>query len=141
MKPAGKKLTFTFRVRYAETDQMGIAYHSNYFVWFEAGRSEYCRALGVPYGEWEKNGVYMPVAEVHCRFKSPLRYDELVTMEVFPLETGAVSMTFGYHLLHEDGKPAAEGWTKHAFADAQGRLIRHGNSFIESVKALIKADV
>ena len=141
MKPAGKKLTFTFRVRYAETDQMGIAHHSNYFVWFEAGRSEYCRALGVPYGEWEKNGVYMPVAEVHCRFKSPLRYDELVTMEVFPLETGAVSMTFGYLLLHEDGKPAAEGWTKHAFADAQGRLIRHGNSFIESVKAPIKADV
>lgn len=141
MEPAGKKLTFNFRVRYAETDQMGIAHHSNYFVWFESGRSDYCRALGVPYGEWEKNGVFMPVAEVHCRFKSPLRYDELVSMEVFPVEVGAVSVTFGYRLLHADGRSAAEGWTKHAFADAQGHLIRRGNEFIERVKALIKTDV
>lgn len=141
MKSVGKTRKVTFRVRYAETDQMGIAHHSNYFIWFEAGRSEYCRALGLPYGEWEKNGVFVPLTEAHCRFKSPLRYDEEVTMEVFPIELGTFTVTFGYRLFHRDGRPAAEGWTKHAFADARGALIRHGNEFTERVKALMKADL
>ena len=122
MDVLGKSRTYTFRVRYAETDQMGIAHHSNYFVWFEEGRSNFCRDIGLPYGEWEKNGVFMPVVEVHCRYKSSLLYDELVTMEVFPAERGAATVTLGYRLRHEDGRLAAEGWTKHAFADAQGRF-------------------
>lgn len=140
MENTGKKLTFAFRVRYAETDQMGIAHHSCYFVWFESGRSDYCRALGIPYGEWEKNGVFLPVVEVRCRYKSSLTYDELVNMEVFPLELGRASVTFGYRILHEDGRLAAEGWTKHAFADAEGRLIRHETDFLRRMKTLIFPD-
>ena len=137
MEAKGEKRSYTFRVRYAETDQMGVAHHSNYFVWFEAGRSDYCRDLGVPYPEWERHGVFLPVVEARCRYKSPLRYDELATLEVFPVERGAAAITFGYHLRHTDGKLAAEGWTKHAFADAEGRLIRRGNEFIERLKGAI----
>ena len=140
MEALGKTRTYSFRVRYAETDQMGIAHHSNYFVWFEEGRSNFCRDLGLPYGEWEKNGVFMPVVEVHCRYKSSLLYDELVTMEVFPCERSAATVTFGYHLRHEDGRLAAEGWTKHAFADAQGRLIRRETDFIRRLKELTFSD-
>ena len=119
---------------------MGIAHHSNYFVWFEEGRSNFCRDIGLPYGEWEKNGVFMPVVEVHCRYKSSLLYDEPVTMEVFPAERGAATVTFGYRLRHEDGRLAAEGWTKHAFADAQGRLIRRETDFIRRLKELTFSD-
>ncbi len=137
MESIGKKLSFTFRVRYAETDQMGIAHHANYFVWFEAGRSDYCRALGLPYGEWEKGGVFLPVVEVHCRYKSSLVYDELASMEVFPTELGAATVTFGYKIFHQNGRLAAEGWTKHAFADPQGRLIRHETDFLGRVKKLL----
>ena len=140
MDTIGTLRSYMFRVRYAETDQMGIAHHSNYFVWFEAGRSDYCRDLGLPYGEWEKNGVFMPVVEVHCRYKSSLLYDELVTLEVFPTEWRGATMTFSYRLLHADGKLAAEGWTKHAFADARGRLIRHDNDFIVRLKDLMLSD-
>ena len=140
MDVLGKSRTYSFRVRYAETDQMGIAHHSNYFVWFEEGRSNFCRDIGLPYGEWEKNGVFMPVVEVHCRYKSSLLYDELVTMEVFPAERGAATVTFGYRLRHEDGRLAAEGWTKHAFADEQGRLIRHETDFIRRLKELTFSD-
>ena len=140
MDVLGKSRTYTFRVRYAETDQMGIAHHSNYFVWFEEGRSNFCRDIGLPYGEWEKNGVFMPVVEVHCRYKSSLLYDEPVTMEVFPAERGAATVTFGYRLRHEDGRLAAEGWTKHAFADAQGRLIRRETDFIRRLKELTFSD-
>ena len=140
MNALGKSRTYTFRVRYAETDQMGIAHHSNYFVWFEEGRSNFCRDIGLPYGEWEKNGVFMPVVEVHCRYKSSLLYDEPVTMEVFPAERGAATVTFGYRLRHEDGRLAAEGWTKHAFADAQGRLIRRETDLIRRLKELTFSD-
>ena len=140
MDALGKSRTYTFRVRYAETDQMGIAHHSNYFVWFEEGRSNFCRDIGLPYGEWEKNGVFMPVVEVHCRYKSSLLYDEPVTMEVFPAERGAATVTFGYRLRHEDGRLAAEGWTKHAFADSQGRLIRRETDFIRRLKELTFSD-
>ncbi len=136
--PASRR--YSFRVRYAETDQMGIAHHSNYFVWFEEGRSNYCRDLGLPYGEWEKNGVFLPVVEVRCRYKSSLLYDEPVEMEVFPLERGPATVTFGYRLFHSDGRLAAEGRTKHAFADGQGRLIRRENDFVKRLKALIFPD-
>ena len=140
MDALGKSRTYSFRVRYAETDQMGIAHHSNYFVWFEEGRSNFCRDIGLPYGEWEKNGVFMPVVEVHSRYKSSLQYDEPVTMEVFPAERGAATVTFAYRLRHEDGRLAAEGWTKHAFADAQGRLIRRETDFIRRLKELTFSD-
>jgi acyl-CoA thioester hydrolase len=69
------------RVRYAETDQMGVVYHSNYFPWFEAARAEAIRQLGYTYAEMEKMGVVMPVIDVHCRYIRPAKYDDLVTIK------------------------------------------------------------
>jgi acyl-CoA thioester hydrolase len=68
------------RVRYSETDQMGVVYHSNYFPWFESGRAEAIRSLGYTYADMEKMGIIMPVVDVHCRYLRPARYDELLTV-------------------------------------------------------------
>ena len=119
---------------------MGIAHHSCYFVWFEECRSAFCRSQGLPYGEWEKNGVFLPVVEVGCRYKSPLLYDELVTMESWADDISPASITLHYVLKHADGKTASEGWTKHAFADADGRLIRRKNDYVEKVKRIFIED-
>ena len=68
------------RVRYAETDQMGVVYHSNYFPWFESARAESIRSLGYTYADMEKMGIIMPVVDVHCRYLRPAKYDELLTV-------------------------------------------------------------
>ena len=68
------------RVRYAETDQMGVVYHSNYFPWFESGRAEAIRSLGYTYADMERMGIIMPVVDVHCRYLRPAKYDELLTV-------------------------------------------------------------
>ena len=70
----------TVRVRYAETDQMGVVYHGNYFAYFESARAESIRALGLTYADMEKTGIIMPVVDVHCRFLRPARYDDLLTI-------------------------------------------------------------
>jgi acyl-CoA thioester hydrolase len=69
------------RVRYAETDQMGVVYHSNFFPWFEYARAEAIRQLGLTYADMEKSGIFMPVIDVHCRYLRPARYDELLTVK------------------------------------------------------------
>jgi acyl-CoA thioester hydrolase len=69
------------RVRYAETDQMGVVYHSNYFPWFESARAEAIRSLGYTYAELEKTGVIMPIVDVHCRYLRPALYDDLLTIK------------------------------------------------------------
>ena len=71
----------TIRVRYAETDQMGVVYHSNFFPWFESARAESIRELGYTYADMEKMGVIMPVVDVHCRYLRPARYDDLLTIK------------------------------------------------------------
>lgn len=73
--------TTTLRVRYAETDQMGVVYHSNYFPWFESARAESIRDLGFTYKDMEKMGVIMPVVDVHCRYLKPALYDDLITIQ------------------------------------------------------------
>ena len=128
------------RIRYAETDQMGIVHHSNYFVWFEAGRSEICRAWGLPYSEWERQGLFLPLTEAHCRYKHPLHYDEEATLEIWVSELKRNSVTFSYRMLTPEGRRAAEGSTKHAFVDTQGKLIRGGHPLIERLKELTGAE-
>jgi acyl-CoA thioester hydrolase len=68
------------RVRYAETDQMGVVYHSNFFPWFESGRAEAIRSLGYTYADMERMGIIMPVVDVHCHYLRPAKYDELLTV-------------------------------------------------------------
>jgi acyl-CoA thioester hydrolase len=111
------------RVRYAETDQMGMAYYANYLVWFEVGRAEYCRQHGFAYRDLERqHGVYLPVAEAHCRYITSARYDEeiLVRTRLSQLRTRA--MTFHYQILRAtDETLLAEGHTVHIVLNAKGR--------------------
>ena len=98
------------RVRYAETDQMGVVYHSNYFPWFESARAEAIRELGFTYKDIEKMGVIMPVVDVHCRYLRPALYDDLVTIQTtlreLPLHH---KIEFFQDVLNEKGELLASG--------------------------------
>ena len=116
------KRSIEFRVRYKETDQMGVVYYSNYLVWFEVARTEYFRDLGVEYKKIEEEGMYIPVVEAYCRYRAPLRYDDLVTVVTDVAEIGAVRIVFEYEVFSR-GKLMATGMTKHAFIDKRGVQI------------------
>ena len=103
------------RVRYAETDQMGVAYHSNHFIWFEVGRVELLRQLGFSYKEMEqRDGCYIAVADARCRYKFPVRYDEELVVRTHLRNVRGSLIHFGYELLRAaDGELLAEGETVH----------------------------
>jgi acyl-CoA thioester hydrolase len=88
------------RVRYAETDQMGVVYHSNYLIWCEIGRTDYIRALGTPYAELERNGVALAVSEASLRCHAPARYDDIVRVETLLTEVRSRTVTFDYVIVH-----------------------------------------
>lgn len=108
------------RVRYAETDQMGVVYHSNYIVWFEVGRVEMLRALGFTYREMEKqDGTHIAVVEARCRFKAPALYDDSIIVRTRLLNVRDSLLHFGYEILRDgDNLLLAEGETVHLVVDA-----------------------
>jgi acyl-CoA thioester hydrolase len=118
--------TVSIRVRYAETDQMGVVYYANYFVWFEIGRVELMRSLGFDYREIEEQAqCFLPVVEANCRYKAPARYDDLLSLETRVLNQRTSMIRFGYRLLRElpsrTDEPVpvllAEGETVHVVVD------------------------
>ncbi|MDQ6788084.1 MAG: acyl-CoA thioesterase [Acidobacteriota bacterium] len=127
------------RVRYAETDKMGIVHHSNYLVWFELGRSEFCRARGFSYLEMEeKENALMVVAEVYCRYKSPAHYEDLITVRTNVADIRSRSLRFIYEIFRSsDQTLLAEGETLHVVTD-QNKKVR---SLPESYKERLLADV
>jgi acyl-CoA thioester hydrolase len=112
------------RVRYAETDQMGVVYHSNHFVWFEVGRVELLRQLGFSYRDMEsKDGRFIAVAEAKCRYRAPVRYDEEVLVRTELLNVRDSVLHFGYELRRAaDGTLVAEGETTHIVTDADMKI-------------------
>jgi len=94
-----KKIT-SYRVIYGDTDQMGVVYYANYLRWFEKGRSEWLRQIGLPYGEIEQQGFHFPVAEVSCHYSHPARYDEVVKIETELAELGRATLTFSYRVMY-----------------------------------------
>jgi acyl-CoA thioester hydrolase len=109
------------RVRYKETDQMGIAHHSNYIVWFEIGRTDLCRETGFSYRDIEDRGSLLVVVEIGCRYKTPFRYDDEVIIRTSIASTASRSMTFAYELLDTAGDVHASGFSKHLWLDRQTR--------------------
>ena len=106
------------RVRYAETDQMRVAYHSNYFIWFEVGRVELMRQLGYAYRDIERAGFFIAVADARCRYKAPARYDEELIVRTHLKNLRQTMVQFGYELLRaSDGALLAEGETTHVVTD------------------------
>ena len=113
------------RVRYAETDTMGVAYYANYFVWFEVGRSELLRSLGHTYGDLESAGVMLPVIEAHCQYRDSARYDDEIDIATRGSLLSAVRVAFEYDVTRRaDGIQLAIGRTVHAAVDLNGRPQR-----------------
>ena len=111
------------RVRYAETDQMGVAYHSNFFIWFEVGRVELLRQLGFNYKKMEQqDGCFIAVVDARCRYKSPARYDDELLVRTFVKHVRGSLIEFGYEVLRAgDGALLAEGETVHIVVDDEMR--------------------
>jgi acyl-CoA thioester hydrolase len=104
------------RVRYAETDQMGVVYYANYLVWMEVGRVELCKALGFDYRDMERDGVLMAVAEANCRYLSPARFDDEVVVKTWIAEANFRVIQFAYEMrLTADDRKLASGFTRHTF--------------------------
>lgn len=117
--------TTEVRVRYAETDAMGVAYHANYLVWFEVGRTALLEELGYPYAQLEADGIILPVAECHVRYRVPARYDDILIVRSRCTELRGVSMVLSYRIeSKESGTLLAEGWTKHAIVDRNMKPVK-----------------
>jgi len=120
-----KENTAEVRVRYAETDAMGVAYHANYLVWFEVGRTALLEELGYPYVQLEADGIILPVAECHVRYRLPARYDDCLLIRSRCTELRGVSMIISYRIENkENGSLLAEGWTKHAIVDKNMKPVK-----------------
>lgn len=111
------------RVRYQETDNMGVVYYANYFVWFEIARTEYLRAFGISYRHLEEKGMYLMVASASCKYKKSARYDDVVKIETWISELKNSSIKFEYKIV-KDGELLALGDSVHVFTNKAGRPIR-----------------
>jgi acyl-CoA thioester hydrolase len=135
--------TSDVRVRYAETDQMGVAYHTHYLVWCEVGRTDYIRALGVTYAALERDGLRLAVAEASVRYHAPARYDDLVRVVTRMESAQSRALTFAYELSRVDESGhcrIATAATKLIALDSNGLLRRLPGPLIEQFRARI-ADV
>lgn len=116
---------FEYRVRYGDTDKLGISYYANYFVWFEAARTEYFRALGLPYTECEKKGYFLPVSEAQAKYSAPSTYDDLVVVRTSVSELGKTSIRFEYQVFEKKSqKLLTTGYTVHVFVDSTFKPVR-----------------
>jgi acyl-CoA thioester hydrolase len=123
------------KVRYAETDQMGVAYYANYFVWFEVGRSQYCNDCGFSYRDMEREtGLFLIVAEASCRYKNPARYEDELIIRTRVTESTRRTLRFSYEIERADGAAVATGETLHVLINAAGRP----SSFPEKYLSLLR---
>jgi acyl-CoA thioester hydrolase len=122
---ADRVTTSIVRVRYAETDQMGIVYYANYLVWFEIGRTEWLRETGWTYREIERDGLMLPVIEAHCEYRQGARYDDELEIRTRARLKSPVRFQFDYQIVRRADEAAiADGFTVHVTLDRQGRPVR-----------------
>jgi acyl-CoA thioester hydrolase len=116
----------SFRVRYAETDQMGVVYYANYLIWMELGRAEYCRAAGIRYRDMEvDDGILLAVVDAHCRYLYPARYDEEIAVKTWIAKANHKMVEFQYEIRDaQSGRPLASGETRHLFLGPGMRPVR-----------------
>jgi len=114
------------RVRYAETDQMGVVYYANYLIWMEVGRVEWCKKAGFVYRDMEhEDGIYLAVVEAQCRYRHPARYDDEVVVKTWDAENSPRSIRFQYEMRRaSDERLLAEGSTRHVFCNKEMRPTR-----------------
>lgn len=113
------------RVRYADTDMMGVVYHANYAIYFEVARTEMFREIDMPYAEMENNGIRLPVVDLHCKYFRPAKYDDLLTVTATMRELPGVRVKFDYLVENQNGEKLCEGDTTLVFTDINtGRPVR-----------------
>ena len=119
-----KEYEFTVRVRYAETDQMGVVYHGNYAQYFEMGRVEWLRNLGVSYKWMEENGVMLPVVSLEMNYKKPAHYDDVLRIKTILKSQNSVKIEFDYEIYNEQNQLLTTGYSMLVFVDMKtGRPI------------------
>ena len=128
------------RVRYAETDQMGVVYHANHFVWFEVGRVEFFRQLGFSYKDMEQqDGCHIAVVDARCRYKAPARYDDEVIVRTHLKNVRESLVHFGYQLLRaNDGTLLAEGETTHVVIDREMKKTPIPEKYMQIFRGCIR---
>lgn len=133
--------TTTVRVRYADTDKMGVVYYSNYAVFYEVGRTEMFRSLGIPYSLLEEQGVALPVIELVAHYHKSARYDDLITVETSIETLPTVKIKINYRILSEDGTLLNDGSTTLVFVDMKtGRPVRCPQRVLEILKNASEAE-
>jgi acyl-CoA thioester hydrolase len=126
----------SYRVIYGDTDQMGVVYYANYLRWFERGRSEFLRQIGLPYATIEKAGFHFPVAEVACRYAQSAYYDDVIQIESALSQLGRASLTFEYRISRDaDRSLLASGSTRHACTNHGGQVKRIPTIFHDAIAA------
>jgi acyl-CoA thioester hydrolase len=122
------------RVRYSETDQLGTFYNSRALEWFECGRTELLRSIGLPYTRLESLGVFLPLREAHVEYLGRARYDDLLRVVTTARRTGRARIRCEAEIEHAaSGSPVARGYTEHAFVNAEGKPIRPPAWFVEAI--------
>jgi acyl-CoA thioester hydrolase len=134
-KPAPCSCTIELRVRYSETDQMGTFYNSRALEWFECGRTELLRGLGVPYAQMERRGVLLPLVEAHVEYGGRARYDDLLKATTTAAMAGRARVRFDVRIVQsESGQAVAGGYTVHAIVSPEGKPIRPPAWFLEALE-------
>ena len=129
-------VTTHYRVIYGDTDKMGIVYYANYLRWFEKGRSEFLRQIGLPYATIEQQGFHFPVIEVNCRYTRAAHYDDIIKIETAMVEIGRARLTFSYRVAREsDDALLAAGSTIHACVSRSGRPVRLPRTLTDAIAA------
>jgi len=124
-----------YRVTYADCDPFNVVYYANYFTLFERGRTELFRAMGIPYSNIEKLGIYVPVSETRCSYKRSARYDDLLSIETAVHQIKRASITITYRIFRNAcHELLAEGYTTHAFVNADGRPRRIPDDIIAAIE-------
>ena len=138
-------VTSKIRVRYAETDQMGVVYYANYFVWFEIGRVEVLRSVGLSYDQMEKDHkLILPVVDASCRYKSPAKYDDEILIETRPALLRGSVIKFAYRIYRDSGqdgeerKLLAEGETVHVVCDEKFERQPLPDSYATALRNLME---
>jgi acyl-CoA thioester hydrolase len=129
-------IEFEERVRYSETDQMGVAHNKSYFEWFEIARTEYCRRKNIPYKSIEEQGYYLVVVEAFCKYKKPLRYDENFLIRVSLEKITPKKVVFTYELFTKDKKKlVASGHTVHIVCNARSKVCDLPPDIVSKIKS------
>lgn len=132
-----REYQYTTRVRYAETDQMGVVYHGNYAVYFEMGRVEWLRNLGISYKWMEENGIMLPVVSLTMNYKKPARYDDLLTIKTIFKNQTSVKIEFDYEIYNENNELLTTGYSMLVFVDKKtSRPTTPPNYILEKLNSL-----